>query len=203
MKQTKKYLLNLMEAADALSAKPLNENAEKIEAALLAQKSSFDTALLAQKNSFDAALLAQKNSFDTELLTQQRVIADKLMMATGKYDGEGTRSVTIQTPGFKAKALMIRYAADGGWMRQSNEAWWVGGAVPVSYSVTSETATTPAFARTYKSNITFVATNGSLSWSVPELPPEHYNISADERPYVVCNEEGRSYEWIAFGAAEE
>lgn len=34
MKQTKNYLLDLMEAADVLSAKPLNENAEKIDAAL-------------------------------------------------------------------------------------------------------------------------------------------------------------------------
>lgn len=40
MRQTEKFLLNLIDASDMLSAKPLNENMEKVEAALLAQQTS-------------------------------------------------------------------------------------------------------------------------------------------------------------------
>ena len=38
MKQTENYKLNILEAADPVSAKPLNENAQLIDAALQAQK---------------------------------------------------------------------------------------------------------------------------------------------------------------------
>lgn len=178
MKQTKNYLLNLMEAADALSAKPLNENAEKIEAALLAQ---------------------------------QNAIVGKLMMATGTYTGNGTRSVTIQTPGFKPEVVLVRYrTTTSGWSDAFRESWWSGNNVKVSYGVYARSDTVSGGydagelrRDTITDNIRFTASNGSLEWKIYAIDGEYYDIREDGGPSAMNNENGTTYEWVAFGTAEE
>lgn len=185
MNKTKNFGLNLIEASDPMSLKPLNENAEKIDAALLAQ---------------------------------QTVIAGKLMMAKGVYTGDGNRVVTIQTPGFKPHAVIVRSKGDvitgdyaienriavkGGWCI------WLGADLPASYSVyarADEVSNGVESGELRRDNlsadISFAASAGSLSWSIPKLPPKYYDVRSDEGSNVVNNREGDGYEWIAFGTAE-
>ena len=175
MKKTGTYELNLMESSDLMSARPLNENAEKIDAALKAQA---ETA------------------------------AGKLMMATGSYTGSGTRSVTIQTPGFRPKALMLRRAANG-WYGAEDAYWWLGSDVPTTYNITAASDTPPGtyepgdqFNATIRTTISFTADSGSLAWSIPDLPQEYYDVTSDGGPAALMNSKATSYEWIALGTAE-
>lgn len=165
MKQTKNYLLNLMEVADVLSAKPLNENAEKIEEALLAQ---------------------------------QNAIAGKLMMATGSYTGNGRRSVTIQTPGFKAKALLLRSTHSTGWPQSTAISLWLGQNIDTGYLITVDYGDVRI-----KTTITFVAKTGELKWSIPSIPDNYDDVIWDGGPEAINNVDKFAYEWVAFGTAEE
>lgn len=176
MKQTKNYLLNLMEVVDVLSAKPLNENAEKIEEALLAQ---------------------------------QNAIAGKLMMATGSYTGNGKRSVTIQTPGFQAKALLLRERYSG-WPQSTNISLWLGQNIDTGYLIAAASNNPPyqyepgeQFEIRITATIKFEAKTGELKWSIPGIPDKYYDVTTDGGPSAMNNENGTTYEWIAFGTAEE
>lgn len=175
MKKTGTYELNLMESSDLMSAKPLNENAEKIDAALKAQA---ETA------------------------------AGKLMMAAGRYTGSGTRSVTIQTPGFRPKALMLRRAVNG-WDGAEDAYWWLGSDVPATYNITAASDTPPdgyepgeQFTATIRTTISFTADSGSLTWLIPDIPQEYYDVTSDGGPAALMNSRGVTYEWIALGTAQ-
>lgn len=176
MKQTENYGLNLLELSDPLSLKPLNENAEKIDAALKAQA---------------------------------EVAAGKLMMATGCYTGNGTRSVTIQTSGFTPRALMLRKSLTAKWGNYNDTHWWLGSDISITYGITATSDTPPGtyepgeqFDAKISAAISFVADSGSLTWSIPDLPQEYYDVTSDSGPGAMSNSKDTSYEWIAFGTAE-
>lgn len=174
MKQTENLGLNLLETADLLSPKPLNENAEKVDAAL--------------------GGMAEK-------------LLGRVMMASGSYTGDGTATVTIQTPGFTPKIVLMRqkreigvdkdegvytdsFSVDGGW------ACWAG----EEYLVTNVYAPdvlmpggTYGLIGRYK--ITFTAEKGSLTWTT------HYGSFTDVNKNI-NNDKSVTYEWIAFGYEE-
>ena len=175
MKQTTNYGLNLMETADYLSVMPLNENSEKL-----------DTALKALTN----------------------ITAGKLMIATGSYTGTGTRVVSILTPGFTPKAMLLRQAS-GTWDQTHDAQWWLGSDIPVSYRITASSDTPPGtyepgeqFDATISTTIEFRAKLGSLSWQIPDIPQEYYDVTSDGGSTAVKNSRNISFEWIAFGVAE-
>lgn len=175
MKQTENYGLNLLELSDPLSLKPLNENAEKIDAALKAQA---------------------------------EVTAGKLMMATGYYTGNDSRSVTIWTPGFTPKAMLLRKKSSE-WHGGESTHWWLGSDIPITYKITAASDTPPGtyepgeqFDATISATITFAADSGSLTWSIPDIPQEYYDVTSDSGPGAMSNSKDTSYEWIAFGTAE-
>lgn len=167
MKKTGAYRLNLMESLDVLSAKPLNENAEKIENALAAQESA---------------------------------LSGKLMMAAGCYTGTGTRSVTVPTPGFTPRAMLLRRTSG------SELQWWIGSDIPGKYNITAR-SDVPSygyepgeqFDDTISTTISFQAATGSLNWSIPEISEKYYDVTSDGGPAVMWNGKNTVYEWIAFG----
>lgn len=175
MKQTTNFGLNLMEAADLLSAKPLNKNAEKI----------------------DAALKALTN-----------ITAGKLMIATGSYTGTGTRAVSILTPGFTPKAMLLRQVKEN-WNDIAGSCWWLGSNIQTAYKITARSDTPPGtyepgeqFDANISTTIEFRAKMGSLSWQIPDIPQEYYDVTSDGGPTAVKNSRNMTYEWIAFGVAE-
>lgn len=176
MRQTEHFGLSLIETADMLSLKPLNENTEKIDAALAAQAEA---------------------------------IAGKLMMATGSYTGTGTRSVTIQTPGFTPKALIVRKARASNWINQQDQSLWLGADVRITYKLVASSNEPPSgyqpdeqFETMIPADIAFVAEHGQLAWSIPDVPQAYYDVTTDEGPAAINNAKGAAYEWIAFGVAE-
>lgn len=176
MRQTENFGLSLIETADVLSPKPLNENTEKIDAALAAQ--------------------AEK-------------IAGKLMLATGSYTGTGTRSVAIQTLGFKPKALILRRARDSNWIIQQDQSLWLGTDVRITYKLVASSSKPPygyepgeQFETMIAADIAFEAEHGQLAWSIPDVPSAYYDVTTDDGPTAINNAKGAPYEWIAFGVAE-
>lgn len=84
MQQTEKYKLNLIETSDTFSPNPLNENAQKLEAALDIKANAADHAAL-----------------------EQRVQALELHhFAAGTYTGDGNASQFIAL-GFTPEVVMI------------------------------------------------------------------------------------------------
>ena len=176
MKYTEYYGLNLMEAADILSARPLNENADKIDAAL-------------------------KDLANT--------VSGKLMMAAGRYTGSGTRTVTIQTPGFTPQIVLMhrrasmitsrttdRMEVEGGWCL------WLGEDMPASYEVNIYPTAGEGYTQTeVDTTICFSAVQGSLTWSIDPLPESYSGMVIEQGAHVVNNASGAVYEWIAFGVA--
>ena len=55
MQQTNKYKFNLIETTDAFSPNPLNDNAKKLEDALITHEAAVDSALKSQKMEWQAA----------------------------------------------------------------------------------------------------------------------------------------------------
>ena len=189
MKKTEILGLNLMEAADVLSVKPLNENTAAIDSVL-------------------GAIVGKTSSV--------------VRMATGRYTGNGSRSVTIQTPGFAPKFVVMRskqrhgYTLDkalptadelvmmqgptvnGGW------ALWMGSDMTGDYYETNTTerydpdvggSVTVITGYTEKSaDVAFTAAEGSLKWPMADT-------AAPAR--LVNNASGVTYEWVAFGTVEE
>ena len=60
MQQTAKYKFNIIDPSDDFSPKPLNENAQKLEDALIAHEGTVSAALSQHKAETDAALEAHK-----------------------------------------------------------------------------------------------------------------------------------------------
>lgn len=87
MKQTETYQLNLIEPSDVFSTDPLNQNMEKVEAAL-------DT-VRAEAKAGDGAL-------DTRLAVLE---ARKIVVGTYTGTGESRRFVDL---GFEARAVLIQ-----------------------------------------------------------------------------------------------
>ena len=140
----------------------------------------------------DAVLQAQKNE-----------ILGRVMMACGSYTGDGTKSAAIQTPGFKPIVVLMKeklgehgykistdlagathvtartdqLAVDAGWCL------WIGGNLRTNFGL-----------------ITFEAQVGSLSWHMTVGDGVAYSNYV---PDVMNNATYSTYEWIAFGVAED
>lgn len=141
-------------------------------------------------------------AMDTALQEQKNAILARLMMATGSYTGDGTRSVTIPTPGFRPQLLL---------MEQDNNLhmFWYGSDREVSYEVyayvdedNSYGAAGELRKETVKTTAEFFAAMGSLSWSIPALPEKYYDVVHEYGAKAICNQTGGTYRWIAFGTAE-
>ena len=94
MIQTEKYKLNLIETTDTFSPNPLNENAQKLEAALGAAGAA------------QAAETAAREALDSRVTVLE---ADKVKMVVGSYTGTGGAYGNTQTIslGFTPKAVFI------------------------------------------------------------------------------------------------
>ncbi len=180
MRETENYGLHLMESGDLMSARPLNENAEKVDSALSAAAAA---------------------------------TAGKAMIATGRYTGTGTRSVTIETPGFRPRIVMMR-SADGpisestsgvpnGMLVKNGWALWIGADIPARYrlGLRNEEGYIDTF-EAIDTTVQFTPSAGSLAWEIPMYPDSYTNVGADYGPVVVNNGNGQIYEWIALGMAE-
>lgn len=189
MKQTSKFKLNLVEASDSMSMKPLNENTEAIEQALIEASTA---------------------------------VSARTLVACGRYTGAGTRSVTIQTPGFKPKVVLMRtvpakvgsyqwgdttgtqhfekimstIGVDGGWCL------WLGFDMPASYEIraTPRDGDEPTRALV-DATIQFTSGTGQLTWRIGNIV-DYDRVTYDDGPTSINNKSGETYEWIAFGVAE-
>lgn len=185
MKETTNFKLKMPELSDTVSAAPLNENAQIIDAALHTVTSG---------------------------------MAGRLMIAAGSYTGDGTMSVSIETPGMKAVAMLVRkkrtlgnrallagstpvtysikkytdmMETEGGWLL------WMGTDIPISYCHIKQYDDLGliADAETKTTHVAFTAQMGSLSWSAPIESPE-------DMSELVNNTAGIVYEWVALGNTE-
>ena len=148
-------------------------------------------------------------AMDEVLQEQRSKILSRLMMATGKYTGNGSRTVTINTPGFKPKVLMLREINTGTWVNHNNVCWWLGENISVTYKVYARVDEDSSYGAAGElreekvaASIAFTAQMDSLSWSIPPLPEKYYDVGRDEGPEGMSNQTKREYEWIAFGTAE-
>lgn len=182
MKQTDNFGLYVMETADPVSAKPLNENAAAIDAALQAHKA--------------------------QILTRP-------MMACGSYVGDGTRSVVIQTPGFKAQIVLMKekmhvadtkqddvFGVSGGWCL------WNGSNLSAVYEVyaradevSGDYGEGELRRDAISTTVAFASAVGNLTWSISDRPDKYYDVRDDSGPKVMNNAQGITYEWIALGVA--
>lgn len=67
MQQTTRYQFNIIDTSDAFSPTPLNDNAEKLEAALIAHEGTVSAALSQHKAETDAVLSSHKAETDAAL----------------------------------------------------------------------------------------------------------------------------------------
>ncbi len=214
MKTTKHYQLKLPESGDAMSLTPFNDNAQAIDTALRANAQKITENAQAISASLRDAMQAvdtvrQENVQSVQAV--QREMSGRAMMACGTYAGDGARSRTIQTPGFKPQVVLMRTARP---IRGGNdqyigmEVWdgwclWLGDDMAVSYDVYATSQETGTLAREdVTTTIHFDATDGALTWSIPALPSRYYNVREDSGPLVVNNATGRTYQWVAFGTAQ-
>ena len=93
MQQTENLKLNLIETGDPISPAPLNENAQKLEAALAAETAARADADAALAQA-DAALSGRVTALE----------AHKVVFGT--YNGNGSKSQTISL-GFTPKAVLV------------------------------------------------------------------------------------------------
>ena len=179
MRQTVNLGLNLMDAADPLSAKPLNENAEIIDAVI--------------KGLQDAA-------------------TGRFRMASGSYVGNGTRSVTLDTPGFRPQAILVSVretvngsagstqkttiAVQGGWCL-----WVAKKQPPTNHHPTPTKQTKHNTTKTIRAEVAFSFGENKTTWSIPALPANYFDIALDDGPNVVNNRQGVTYDWVALGVA--
>lgn len=143
-------------------------------------------------------------------------------MACGSYEGSGSMSVTIATPGMKPHALIVRSH------RRSDPAvqpvalsevsleevshtgsgfiMWTGQDIEKNYwikdgQIRDEATQKDVDAyREKKGAVVFTGASGSLSWTLGANPAPTQDI---DHSALVNNRKGHTYEWIAFGTAVE
>lgn len=190
MKQTNELGLNLLESSDLLSVKPMNENMRKLETAVLANAESASDEL-------KAAMEELKKVQGDDVAALNKVIAGKVMMATGTYTGTGDSSVSIVTPGFKPLVLLMRVLRG-----KYSDGWDVDvdlhGASMGDYECPGFTMwngkNLNSRYQDYDATVKFAATDDGLSW---ELVCTAVSVSSAGRQ--VNNKSGEIYEWVAFG----
>lgn len=182
MRQTEEYKLNLLDGEDKLSPKPLNENMEKVEAALAALSSSY---------------VAE--------------VSKRLMMARGSYVGTGTGAVSIETPGFTPVAMAVwvrdpaaRYSVNVEYPHKDPNpaSFWGGenikGTTTASYSADGYAFTDAA---TVNFTIEFTPRSGGLSWETKPGDLTGMNTWRVPAGYAF-DLANTTYCWVAFGYAE-
>lgn len=132
-------------------------------------------------------------AIDTALYT---IASGQVMMACGSYAGNDTTSVTIETPGFIPRVVLMRTKGDwcdgGVYYYQSlavQNGWclWMGEeSMALSQTPDKSTCT---------DTIIFTAQEGSLSWSMDST--DRYAGRA------MNNDSEHTYQWVALGVAKE
>ena len=102
MQQTKKYQFNLIESSDPFSAQPLNDNMEKVEAALDAA----DAAVKAAVKAADTAVAAHRTEVNAALSAQAAQVDGRAQFAVVRRTGDGGPSYTVTFP-FQPKVVML------------------------------------------------------------------------------------------------
>lgn len=181
MKYTGKLGLSLFEKTDRVSYKPINENTEKISGEL---------------DAFGAAFVSE--------------VGARVMMASGKYTGTGGTSVSITTPGFTPKVLLIKqrsgsigtsnlstqdiFASSGGWVM------WIGENIP-GYGYAKQIYPDGSQRdSTMQYTVVFTPQKGGLSWQLTWThdSTKEYTVP----PSLANNSQLRVYEWVAFGTED-
>lgn len=195
MRQTINLALNLMETADLLSAKPLNDNAEAIDTAIKGLQDKAAAADTSIRN-----LAASLNG----------VVSSSLKMAAGSYVGDGTRSVTLATPGFRPQIILMSVretvngsagitqktmiSVQGGWCL------WIGADIAATYNVRSRSDESyDMTTKTLSAEVSFSSGENAITWSIPALPANYFDVDLDDGPNVVNNRQGVTYDWVAIG----
>ena len=140
-------------------------------------------------------------------------------MASGSYTGTGSMKVTIETPGMRPAALLVRACAKLSpnmalkkredilfydvELGSSGFVMWNGNNIAkncwrkegtVYDPITEETV---SGYREYLNEIVFTPADGSLSWTFGTMPVTEVDHSG-----LINNKSGTTYEWIALGTAE-
>ena len=180
MKQTKNFLLNLMEAADALSVKPINENTEKIEAALLAQ----------QAGGVMMAVGSYMGDGKMSVSIETPGMKPKILFVREQPTSLGCSGWYPSGKGFTIGDNTDTLEMDGGWLL------WLGQDIPVEYGyVTGYDDEGNAVGKNANTFVRFVSNIGGLSWSVSDANAK--NLSR-----LVNNRNSQKYDWVAIGTAQ-
>ena len=140
-------------------------------------------------------------------------------MTSGSYTGTGSMSVTIETPGMRPAALLVRSREDisttlrryrkdeifFGEVRffSSGFVMWSGSSIKKPYWLKSDPiydAVVEEWVDGYEQKIgeiAFTPAAGSLSWQLTAPYAEDVDHSS-----IINNKTGTIYEWIALGTAE-
>ena len=149
-------------------------------------------------------------------------VSARTLIACGRYTGTGTRSVAIQTPGFKPRVVLMRtvpakvgsyqwgdttgaqhfekimssIGVEAGWCI------WTGYDMPASYEIqaTPRDGDEPTRALV-DTTIQFTSGTGQLTWRIGNIV-DYDRVTYDDGPTSINNKNGEIYEWIAFGVAE-
>ena len=140
-------------------------------------------------------------------------------MVSGSYTGNGSMRVTIETPGMRPAALLMRarkkltpvlgvhsrgdiYFSDTA-LESSGFVMWNGDNVATMCWRADGEVYDPVTEmleigyREYIDEIVFTPTEGSLSWALSTVPASDLDHSG-----LINNKNGIVYEWIALGSAE-
>lgn len=109
MQQTETYKLNLIETSDPFSPNPLNENAEKTEAAIEAARAEAAAAAAAGDDAVRAEAAAAHDA-----LEQRVVTLEGKHVVGGTYKGTGSGTQTIEL-GFTPQVVFIYESGTSGW----------------------------------------------------------------------------------------
>lgn len=140
-------------------------------------------------------------------------------MASGSYTGNGSMSVTIETPGVRPAALLVRSSAQltpvaqlkrkrdivfgDDDLKSSGFVMWGGANIATKcwrkegelYDPVTEVLESGY--REYIDEIVFTPEAGRLSWALSTVPAVEVDHSG-----LINNKNGIVYEWIALGSAE-
>ena len=182
------------------------------------QTENYELNLLEIKDTLSPVPLNENaQMIDAALKTLTTATAERLKIASGSYTGNGAMSVTIQTPGLKPRAMLVRmrtpigykgqYAYEQpGWVisryidrLEVSGGWllWFGWDIPVTYSYVTEYENGKATdGKNANTAVRFESTFGRLQWSVADA-------NASELPELVNNVSDVTYDWIVLGTEGE
>ena len=183
------------------------------------QTEKYGLNLLEMKDAISPAPLNENAQVIETLLHNLSVAAEgQLKIASGSYTGTGTMSVSIETPGVKPRAMLVRrqpLIGCGGHHTYQDPAWvvpiytdklemeggwllWLGWDIPVTYSYVTKYNEDgePTDGENVDTTVRFDATLGGLQWSVTE-------DTAVGLPALVNNVMAKKYDWIVIGTAGE